>query len=495
MTRFLFAWTLLPLALIAQPTGTRQASADATFDKEIRPLLQQYCLACHSTARHTGDVDLEQFNTSRGVLRDTRTWQKVVDQLSIGEMPPKAMPQPTLAERARLLGWVNGALMTAARAQAGDPGPVVLRRLNNAEYTFTIRDLTGLALLEPTKEFPADGAAGEGFMNTGNAQSMSPSLVTKYLDAGKMIAGHAVLQPGGIRFSSGSSQRDWTNELLSEIRALYAEFTDRGGADTVTQQGMALDKDRGGVLPLRRYLAASLSLRGPSGMAAVEAVARKNRLSPKYLGALLALLKSKQPSPLLDGLRLRWQSANVGDLDAMVNEIGLWQNTLWKFSSVGHIGKQDGPKAWMEPVNPIVNQQDFRVKLTAPESGNEVTVYLTARDAGDGQAGDAVVWQEPKLAIPGRQPVLLQDLRRFVDEITERRTRIFAATASSLKAADEAYAGQLSDASRSPEDPESTKAWLNSWKVIPTTSATATPSMTAGDDPPNSIRPAPAAAL
>ncbi len=423
--------------------------------------MQQYCLACHSAARHAGDVDLERFNTSSGVLRDTRTWQKVVDQLSIGEMPPKAMPQPTLAERARLLGWVNGALMTAARAEAGDPGPVALRRLNNAEYTFTIRDLTGLALLEPTKEFPADGAAGEGFMNSGNAQSMSPSLVTKYLDAGKTIAGHAVLQPDGIRFSAGSSQRDWTNELLSEIRAFYAEFTDAGGADTVTQQGMALNKDRGGVLPLRRYLAASLSLRGPSGMADVAAVARKNRLSPKYLGALVALLKNKQPSPLLDGLRLRWQSANVGDLDAMVNEIGLWQNTLWKFSSVGHIGKQDGPKAWMEPVNPIVNQQDFRVKLSPPESGNEVTVYLTARDAGDGQAGDAVVWQEPKLAIPGRQPVLLQNLRSFVDEITERRARIFAATASALKAADEAYTGQPSEASRSPEDPESTKAWLN----------------------------------
>ena len=33
--------------------------------------------------------------------------------------------------------------------------------------------------LDPAREFPADGAAGEGFTNTGNALVMSPALVTK----------------------------------------------------------------------------------------------------------------------------------------------------------------------------------------------------------------------------------------------------------------------------------------------------------------------------
>ena len=35
-----------------------------------------------------------------------------------------------------------------------------LRRLNNAEFTYTIRDLTGVEL-DPTRDFPVDGAAGE----------------------------------------------------------------------------------------------------------------------------------------------------------------------------------------------------------------------------------------------------------------------------------------------------------------------------------------------
>ncbi len=425
--------------------------------------MNQYCLACHSAEKHTGDVNLERFASYNDVLADPRVWQKVVEQLTVESMPPKGMPQPVPDQRTQLLAWVNGALKVAARAHAGDPGPVVLRRLNNAEYTFTIRDLTGVASIEPAKEFPVDGAAGEGFTNTGNALAMSPSLVTKYLDAGKVIASHAVLLPDGIRFSPGASRRDWTDALLAEIRGLYAKYTEEGGSETVMQQGMALDKNRGGSLPLRKYLAASLSLRAASGPAAVENVARQNNLSPKYLGILLNLLKSTRPSPLLDGLRAQWRTAKPSDLDAMVSEIGRWQSTLWKFSSVGHIGKEDGPKAWMEPVDPVVAEQEFRVKLAAPASGNEVTVYLTVHDAGDGSTGDFVEWREPKIAIPGRAPVLLRDLRAFANDLSARRAQVLGTTAQALMAAAEANgnADRSALAGKFSVDPAALNAWFD----------------------------------
>ena len=278
----------------------------------------------------------------------------------------------------------------------------MLRRLNNAEYTFTIRDLTGVASLDPAKEFPADGAAGEGFMNTGNALAMSPSLVTKYMDAAKSIAAHAVLLPDGIRFSPFSTRRDWTDEILTEIRSFYQSFTESGGAETVTQQGMALDKSRGGALPLRKYLSASLSLRGVRASTTIDAVARRHGLSAKYLTGLMNLLNDTRPSPVLDSLRSRWRTAKPADIDGLVGEIARWQQALWKFSSVGHIGKVDGPKSWMEAVNPLVEQQEFRVKLAPAAGSNEVTVYLAAHNAGDGAAGDVVLWREPRLVIAGR---------------------------------------------------------------------------------------------
>ena len=176
----------------------------------------------------------------------------------------------------------------------------------------------------------------------------------KYLDAGKEIASHAVLLPDGIRFSPSTTRRDWTEEMLAKIRGFYAGFTGVGGVETVTQQGIALDKNKGGSLPLDRYLAATLELRDAAKT--VEAVARERGVSAKYLGSLVKLLQSSEPSPLLDGLRARWRVAKPENVPAMVAEIGEWQKTLWKFSSVGHIGKVGGPKAWMEPVTPLVAQ-------------------------------------------------------------------------------------------------------------------------------------------
>src|SRR5437667_7372837 len=137
----------------------------ADYQKEIRPLLKEYCLGCHATEKHKGDLDLERFTSLSEVMKQPKVWQGVVEQISLGEMPPKEKPQPAEAQRVQLLGWANALLDDVALARSGDPGPVVLRRLSNAEYTCTVRDLTGVESLDPAKEFPAESASGEGVMN------------------------------------------------------------------------------------------------------------------------------------------------------------------------------------------------------------------------------------------------------------------------------------------------------------------------------------------
>jgi hypothetical protein len=301
-------------------------------------------------------------------------------------------------------------------------------------------------------------------MNTGNALVMSPALLTKYLDAGKDIASHAVLLPDGLRFSSGSTRRDWTEEILAEIRGFYAAFTEAGGAETVTQQGMELDKNKGGRLPLEKYLAATLELRPDAKQ--LPALARQRGLSAKYLAALWDLLNRNDPSLLLDALRARWRTATPADVASLAADIAQWQKVLWKFSSVGHIGKVGGPKSWMEPVSPLSSKQEVRLKLAAPTNGNEVVIYLVASDAGDGNANDFVLWQQPKLVVPGQPDLLLRDVRDFTREMTARREKIFAATAECLTIAAEisASTNQLDVAELSRRhgmDAEVLTAWLN----------------------------------
>ena len=68
------------------------------------------------------------------------------------EMPPQPMNQPPSLLR-QVIDWITALRKSEARKRAGDPGPVSARRLSNAEYNYTVRDLTGVDL-RPAREFP-----------------------------------------------------------------------------------------------------------------------------------------------------------------------------------------------------------------------------------------------------------------------------------------------------------------------------------------------------
>ena len=101
-----------------------------------------------------------------------------------------------------MIDWVKAVRANELRKHAGDPGPVLARRLSNAEYNYTVRDLTGVDL-QPTKEFPVDPANQSGFDNTGESLTMSPALFNKYLLATREVADHMALTPDGFVFAPG----------------------------------------------------------------------------------------------------------------------------------------------------------------------------------------------------------------------------------------------------------------------------------------------------
>lgn len=415
------------------------AALGDAYAKDVRPLVLKYCQRCHGSERQEADVNLEAFARLADVRKDARAWQKVLEMLDTEQMPPRKAKQPSDAERASLRSWVRAYLKLEARSLAGDPGRVLLRRLSNAEYTYTVRDLTGVESLQPAREFPVDGAAGEGFTNTGDALVMSPALFTKYLDAAKGIASHAVLLPDGLRFSRSTSRRDWTNEILDQIRTLYGKYSDSGASTKVALQGLIWDTKQGGRLPVEDYLAATLAERAAlnTGRKTVATVAAERHLSARYLGLLWASLNDQAPSFLLDEVRAQWRQAGPDGAPALARAIAKWQKSLWTFNSVGHIGKLNGPKAWMEPVEPLVARQALRYKITPTDSA-ETVFYLAASSMGDGKGQDYVVWEQPKLVAQGKPELLLRDVRAASRDVHALRTELFADTIRYLRAADEA---------------------------------------------------------
>jgi hypothetical protein len=425
-------------AMSAEPPSATKL--DAAYQNEVRPLLERYCHDCHGNGDTVeGDINLSAVKTWADVVRHPKTWQKVAEMLGNGLMPPQDAEQPTPAEREQLQKWVADDLALEAKAHAGDPGKVVLRRLSNAEYTYTIRDLTGIDSLDPAREFPADGAAGEGFTNTGNALVMSPALVTKYLDAAKEVASHAVLLPDGFRFSPHTTARDWTDDTLAEIRSFYSQFSDSGGGSKVNLQGVVFDTNQGGRLPVEKYLTATLAERDAikDGRKSVDAVARQHKLNAKYLRILWETLSDTKPSLLLDDVRARWRDAKPKDAAALTAYLAEWQKSLWHFSSVGVIGRTGGPKRWMEPLNPLTAKQDIKFKIPDVADGNDVVISFVATDAGDGNKSDFVIWQTPRLVSPGRPDLSLRDVREVAQNLAARRKQLFDHAAAYLAAADE----------------------------------------------------------
>ena len=410
----------------------------ADLDTQIRPLMKEYCLGCHSTEKHKGDLDLERFTSRTEALKQPKVWQGVIEQIGLGEMPPKDKPQPSSAQKEQIVNWAGALLDEIALSRAGDPGPVLLRRLSNSEFTYTLRDLTSVASLDPAKEFPTDSASGEGFMNVGNSLVMSPSLLTKYLDAAKNVASHAVLLPDGLRFSPSTYQRDWTEEAFAAIRAFYDRFTVNGGGSAVNLQGIRFDTKDGGVIPLENYFAATIASRDSllARRQTPTEAARAAGLNSKYFTTLWNALTNTTPSLLLDPLRGQWRSTvTPSDTGRLLATVAHWQQSLWRFTTIGHIGKRDGPKSWQVPVVPIAEAREVRLKNLTAENGKDVTIYLTTSDAGDGSENDFAVWENPRLVARGRPDLALRDVRAALAALSSHREKLFTNAAACLAAA------------------------------------------------------------
>src|SRR5262245_33241082 len=195
-------------ATTADPAPDEAKQLDSQFRDTVLPFINTYCAGCHGKEKPKGDVNLTAFNTVESVAKEYRQWSAILEQLKSEAMPPEsAKKHPKPAERKAVIEWIESLIQYEAKRTAGDPGHVPLRRLSNAEYDYTIRDLTGIDI-RPTREFPVDPANEAGFDNTGESLTMSPSLLKKYLEAGRLVSDHLVLMPDGITFAPHAAVTD-----------------------------------------------------------------------------------------------------------------------------------------------------------------------------------------------------------------------------------------------------------------------------------------------
>jgi hypothetical protein len=234
-------------------------------------------MGCHGTATPAAQFDIRPYSTMAAVIGDFGHWILVNEKLTAGQMPPKTAPQPSPRARQQVIDWIRDVRADEARKHAGDPGTVLARRLSNAEYDNTIRDLTGVDL-RPAREFPVDPANTAGFDNSGESLTMSPALLNKYLLAARAVADHMVLKPDGFDFASHPMlvETDRDRYAIQRILDFYAsqptDYADYFHAAWRYKHRAALRQPR----------------------ATLEDVAGEAKVSAKYLRTIWQLLEEKE---------------------------------------------------------------------------------------------------------------------------------------------------------------------------------------------------------
>ena len=285
----------------SQVLKERSLLFESSFERAVRPFLKSYCYDCHDKSTQEAKLDLTLYQGTSQVASGHETWLTIRKRIVAGEMPPAdAESQPTEAERRMMTDWIDGFRNLEAARHAGDPGPVLARRLSNAEYNYAVSDLTGVDI-RPTATFPVDPANEAGFDNSGESLAMSPALLKKYLSAARLVVDHLVLKPDGFAFASHAVVTDTDRDKYCVRRII--EFYKRQPVD------------------YSDYFFAAWEYRHRAAQGrpdeTLDRTAERHGISPRYLRTLWdRLLTLNDPVGPLQRLRMVWDRLPVESSEA-----------------------------------------------------------------------------------------------------------------------------------------------------------------------------------
>ena len=153
-------------------------------------VLEKYCLDCHDAATEKGKVNLEDLSFDLGSLETAELWQKVLNSLNSGEMPPEDKKQVSAGEKTLFLDDLSHQLVTARKILSDSGGAITMRRLNRREYKNTIRDLLGVDV--DVADLPDDAGSG-GFDTAGGSLFFSSDQLERYLTLGRKALDSAMV--------------------------------------------------------------------------------------------------------------------------------------------------------------------------------------------------------------------------------------------------------------------------------------------------------------
>lgn len=185
----------------------RPPAPEVAFAEAVLPFVARHCYECHDDTTHKGKFSLEAL-VGPASLRDSReTWERILQHVNLGLMPPPEADQPAVADRATFVRWLDHALHPIDPDRP-DPGRVVVRRLSRIEYANTIRDVLGVDF-DPSRDFPEDDT-GYGYDHIGDVLNTSPLLFERLLSAARVISEAVITDPTVESRTWDLAPENWT---------------------------------------------------------------------------------------------------------------------------------------------------------------------------------------------------------------------------------------------------------------------------------------------
>ena len=173
----------------ARADGDVAAAFGSDHVPSVRSFLESHCLKCHAADAQEGGVRLDDIPVEISTVVTAERWQKVLNVLNAGDMPPDDADQPEARAKTEFLAVLSQTLV-AARKMIGDQGRIAtLRRLNRREYKNTLYDLLGVDV--DVSSLPDDSGGGS-FDTVGASLFMSSDQFEQYLAVGRRAAAVAI---------------------------------------------------------------------------------------------------------------------------------------------------------------------------------------------------------------------------------------------------------------------------------------------------------------
>jgi hypothetical protein len=216
-----------------QSEGARVTSAaasptarEALHAMDDDAIVGEYCVRCHSDRRLRGNLSLEGYDAERPELHGDLS-EKMIVKLRAGMMPPPGTARPA-GDTLNLLVEALERRMDRAAERNPNPGGRTFQRMNQTEYSASIRSLLGLEI-DAAEYLPPDTKSAN-FDNIADVQMLSPTLLNAYLGAAAEISRLAVGDPSATSTETQYRLPRWVSQTE---RAEGAPYGTRGGVSVM----------------------------------------------------------------------------------------------------------------------------------------------------------------------------------------------------------------------------------------------------------------------